>query len=175
MHKSSRGIKRQDLSSMVFNWLQWWLALTMTRQSIIYPKTGKGKKKKMTRARTSWFRRLLPQYKKSAPAIRYLFTPSAHTLCILATEQCLQWSKQHGSHGDGLLRFPMSNELAISCKGYIHWQPPTLMPSSPTLAFKLRPHSFQKPSVQFSSVQFSCSVMSDSLWPHGRQHTKLPC
>ena len=27
----------------------------------------------------------------------------------------------------------------------------------------------------FSSVQFSCSVMSNSLWPHGLQHTRLPC
>ena len=26
-----------------------------------------------------------------------------------------------------------------------------------------------------SSVQFSCSVMSDFLWPHRRQHTSLPC
>ena len=25
------------------------------------------------------------------------------------------------------------------------------------------------------SVQFSLSVMSDSLWPHGLQHTRLPC
>ena len=25
------------------------------------------------------------------------------------------------------------------------------------------------------SVQFSRSVMSDSLWPHGLQHTRLPC
>ena len=25
------------------------------------------------------------------------------------------------------------------------------------------------------SVQFSCSVMSDSLGPHGLQHTRLPC
>ena len=25
------------------------------------------------------------------------------------------------------------------------------------------------------SVQFSCSVVSDSLWPHGLQHTKPPC
>ena len=25
------------------------------------------------------------------------------------------------------------------------------------------------------SVQFSCSVMSDSLWPCGLQHTSLPC
>ena len=29
--------------------------------------------------------------------------------------------------------------------------------------------------VCISSVQFSCSVMSDSLWPHGLQHARLPC
>ena len=26
-----------------------------------------------------------------------------------------------------------------------------------------------------SSVQFSCSVVSDSLWFHGLQHSRLPC
>ena len=26
-----------------------------------------------------------------------------------------------------------------------------------------------------SSVQFNCLVMSDSLWPHGLQHARLPC
>ena len=29
--------------------------------------------------------------------------------------------------------------------------------------------------VEISSVQFSCSVMSDSLWPHESQHTRPPC
>ena len=29
--------------------------------------------------------------------------------------------------------------------------------------------------VQFSSVQFSCSVVSDSLRPHEPQHTRPPC
>ena len=29
-------------------------------------------------------------------------------------------------------------------------------------------------SVQFSSVQFSCSVGSDSLWPHELQHARPP-
>ena len=28
---------------------------------------------------------------------------------------------------------------------------------------------------QYSSVQFSCSAMSDSLRPHELQHTRLPC
>ena len=27
----------------------------------------------------------------------------------------------------------------------------------------------------FSSIQFSCSVMSDSMWPHGLQPTRPPC
>ena len=36
------------------------------------------------------------------------------------------------------------------------------------------------PSIKFwwnghSSVQFSCSVVSDSLWPHESQHTRRPC
>ena len=33
--------------------------------------------------------------------------------------------------------------------------------------------TFQIPNS--SSVHFSCSVMSDSLWPHGPQHTRPPC
>ena len=30
-------------------------------------------------------------------------------------------------------------------------------------------------SFRISSVQFSYSVVSDSLWPHGMQHARLPC
>ena len=29
--------------------------------------------------------------------------------------------------------------------------------------------------IHFRSVQFSRSVVCDSLWPHGPQHTRLPC
>ena len=29
--------------------------------------------------------------------------------------------------------------------------------------------------ILFSSVQFSHSVISDSLWPHGLQHARIPC
>ena len=28
---------------------------------------------------------------------------------------------------------------------------------------------------KFSSIQFSCSVVSDILWPHGLQRARLPC
>ena len=34
---------------------------------------------------------------------------------------------------------------------------------------------YLSPSVQFSSVQFSLSVVFNSLWPHEPQHTKPPC
>ena len=33
----------------------------------------------------------------------------------------------------------------------------------------------KKNSLMFSSVQFSCSVMSDSLWPHESQHARPLC
>ena len=33
-------------------------------------------------------------------------------------------------------------------------------------------YSFAK---RISSVQFSCSAASDSLWPHGLQHARPPC
>ena len=35
--------------------------------------------------------------------------------------------------------------------------------------------SFCVASMLHSSVQFSCSVMSDSLWPHELQHARPPC
>ena len=34
---------------------------------------------------------------------------------------------------------------------------------------------FKLTSHQFSSVRFSWSVVSDSLWPHESQHARLPC
>ena len=30
-------------------------------------------------------------------------------------------------------------------------------------------------SAKYTSAQFSCSVVSDSLWSHGLQHARLPC
>ena len=45
-----------------------------------------------------------------------------------------------------------------------------------TLNFKHFFHSqSSKPLPQFSSVQFSCSVVSDSLRPHESQHARPPC
>ena len=43
--------------------------------------------------------------------------------------------------------------------------------------FSIFPFTFEPiPEVcQFSSVQFSRSVVSNSLWPHGPQHARHPC
>ena len=49
---------------------------------------------------------------------------------------------------------------------------PGIEPRSPTLKADSLP---SEPSVQFSSVQFSCLVMSDSLQPHGLQHARVAC
>ena len=40
---------------------------------------------------------------------------------------------------------------------------------------KYRPRSGMTTDTSFSSVQFSLSVMSDSLRPHELQHTRPPC
>ena len=48
------------------------------------------------------------------------------------------------------------------------------------LSNSLLPHGLYSPwnspgqNTGVDSVQFSCSVMSDYLWPHGLQHTRLP-
>ena len=56
---------------------------------------------------------------------------------------------------------------------------PEIKPGSPALQADSLPAELpgkpQKGAVQFSSVQFSCSVMSNSLQLHGLQHTRPQC
>ena len=48
--------------------------------------------------------------------------------------------------------------------------------SSPLfLGFSLYLEPHYPSHYNFSSVQFSCSVVFNSMWPHGLQHTRLPC
>ena len=47
--------------------------------------------------------------------------------------------------------------------------------SLPSSTFILRWSLIKPKMCQFSSVQFSRSVVSDSLWPQGSQHTRTPC
>ena len=65
--------------------------------------------------------------------------------------------------------FPsLNSQMSLSQRPFLT----TLILSSPIHLLNLSHHFFQRPSVQF---QFSHSVVSDSLQPHGLQHARLPC
>ena len=42
-------------------------------------------------------------------------------------------------------------------------------------SFSISPSNEYSGLISFQSVQFSCSVVSDSLWPHELQHARPPC
>ena len=46
-----------------------------------------------------------------------------------------------------------------------------------TEKYKTLPKEIKKTKLMeaYDSVQLSCSVVADTLWPHGLQHTRLPC
>ena len=58
-------------------------------------------------------------------------------------------------------------QIHVHCVSDAIWLSLPLLPPSP-FAFNLSQH-------HFNSVQISCSVLSDSLWPHGLEHARLPC
>ena len=64
-------------------------------------------------------------------------------------------------------------EIDVNSKWYLqHWEGSSEKEHS---IFKEEGVKWHDASVQFSSVQFSCSVMSDSLRPHESQHARTPC
>ena len=78
--------------------------------------------------------------------------------------------------------FPVHHELQELTQTHVHrvgdaiqQSRPLLSPSLP--AFNLSQHQCLSNESVFhiSSVQFSCSVVSDSLRPHEPQHTRPPC
>ena len=61
---------------------------------------------------------------------------------------------------------------AVACTGGLPWaegSPPSQLPLA------LVEPICQPGAAIYHSVQFSCSVVSNSLWLHGMQHTGLPC
>ena len=64
---------------------------------------------------------------------------------------------------------PVHHQLPESTQTHVHWVIDTIQSSHSIL--KTAPWV----SVQFISVQFSPSVMSDSFWPHESQHIRPPC
>ena len=78
---------------------------------------------------------------------------------------CL-WDFSRQEHCSGL-SFPFPKDL-----------PDTgIKPGSPVLQADSLPlsHLGNPSNHQFRAVQFSCSVMYDSLWPHELQHARPPC
>ena len=77
--------------------------------------------------------------------------------------------------------FPVHHQLPEFTQTHVHWVDDAIQPSHPLLS-PILPSIF--PSIRvfsnesvlhFNSVQFSCSVMSESLWPHELQHARPPC
>ena len=66
-----------------------------------------------------------------------------------------------------------SNEYSGLISFWIDWF--GLLVVQGTLKNLLQHHNLKASILQFSSVQFSCSVVPDSLRPHESQHTRPPC
>ena len=67
--------------------------------------------------------------------------------------------------------FPVHHQLPDLTQNHAHWIGDAIQPSHSLSPFLLPPSVF--PSI--SSVQFSCSVMSDSLQRHESQQARPPC
>ena len=70
-----------------------------------------------------------------------------------------------------------SSELAIRIRRPKYWSFSfSISPSNEYSGLiSFRTDWFDRLAVQFSSVQFSCSVVFNSLRPHGLQHARPPC
>ena len=63
----------------------------------------------------------------------------------------------------------------------VHLSPKHLLTDPSTIDWSVQDYSFPTDCCftfvleSSKAVQFSCTVMSDSLWPHGLQHARPPC
>ena len=79
-----------------------------------------------------------------------------------------------GSSVHGVFQARVLKRIAISfSRGSRHPGVEPMSPVSPTVAGGL--FTTKPPGLSLSSVQFTCSVLSGSLQPHGLQHARLPC
>ena len=70
---------------------------------------------------------------------------------------------------DSYLAWPLSSFMSLP---RFHLPEKTLLN---TVSWIKPHHPLYPHTPQFASVQFSCSVVSESLWPHGLQHASPPC
>ena len=92
-----------------------------------------------------------------------------------------EWAIVFSPLGKKLFCFPMEPPAILSMSTILEFLPEALTPAlgyhiRRTTVFKISSDTtIQFSSFHFSSVQFSCSVMSNSLWPRGLQHARPPC
>ena len=70
-------------------------------------------------------------------------------------------------HASGLENQYCGNDYTTKCNWQIQCSPDYITNG---IFYRMRTKKFHN-----SPVQFSCSVVSDSLWPHELQHSRLPC
>ena len=77
---------------------------------------------------------------------------------------------------------PVHHQLPEFTQTHVHWVGDAIQPSHPLSspsppAFNLSQHHIfsNESGLRISSVQFSCSVVSESLRPHESQHARAPC
>ena len=87
-------------------------------------------------------------------------------------DSCPKMDWEHfGRHGDSSYGHQSSSAKGRWCPGPECFQ----YTASPIRSnYRIRTHRWAW-ALEFSSVQFSCSVMSDSLQPHELQHARPPC
>ena len=76
--------------------------------------------------------------------------------CCSVTQPCLIVCNPMNGSTPG---FPVLHRLPEFAQTHVHWFRDVIQPPHPLKSFN----------------QFSCLVVSNSLWPHGLQHTRLPC
>ena len=87
---------------------------------------------------------------------------------------CLAWDYGLGNEDNGnLLQKVLCTNCGIQCPW--SWNRPLSTHTSTRDSWTFSGKSGSVSCGVYSSVQFSHSVMSDTLWPHGLQHARPPC
>ena len=96
-------------------------------------------------------------------------SPPGFSVHGILQARILEWVAMPFSRGSSRPR----DQTHVSC--LLHWPAvslPLVQPGNPCSKHNYM-NFFQEDSI--SSVQFSCSVVSNSLWPHESQHARPPC
>ena len=119
-----------------------------------------------------WQMDSLPLSHQGSSVISWLLAKSTATVHITRTMKYSSLLSQTASHDNhSFLTCPLSWNWQSYCL-CICWDSMNLL--SPSLSTDLSNASLYILKV-ICSVKFSCSVVSNSLQPHGLQHTRLPC